>query len=157
MWKKVLIISGGVALAVALPVAALAITTGDDVAEEAPSTFVAEEVVIDATPVALNATYEPQRLRAHADTGPPDGLQPIQNRLHQGEATGAGDMNHERQMNAEQHKAAAFEGAGQGAGQQGPGQHQGNPNAPMGDGSGECDHEGEPMNSGPRGPGGNRG
>ncbi len=148
MWKKVLIITGGVALAVALPMAALAMTTGDEVAEEAPSTFVAEEAAIDAAPVALNATFEPQRLRVHADTGPPDGVQPIQNRLHQGEATGAGDMNHERGMNAGQHKAAGFEGAGQ---------HQGNPDAPMGDGSGECDHEGEPMNSGPRGPGGNRG
>jgi hypothetical protein len=148
MWKKVLIITGGVALAVSLPMAALAVTTGDEVAEEAPSTFVAEAAVIDAVPVALNATYEPQRLRVHADTGPPANFEPVQNRLHQGEATGAGDMNHERRMNAEQHKAAGFEGAGQ---------HQGNPNAPMGDGSGECDHEGEPMNSGPRGPGGNRG
>ena len=176
MWKRSMIVVGGAVLAVSLPTAAFAMiaeTGGTARNADAPAAVQATHQAMyengmavrvqaqvqdpvqanyqstDEMAVAIQApVQEPilekvmaqdqvmdqERLRLHVETGPPDGTDPTQTRLrqHQQMATGnpdapMGDQDARR----------------------------GNPDAPMlGDGTGECLHDGEPVGSGPHGQGG---
>lgn len=77
--KQILVIAGGLVLAVSLPLAALAVTTDrtppldDDVvaaSDQAPQSMAQQQPMVQ------------QRLRVHADTGPPEGFEPVRQRLH---------------------------------------------------------------------------
>ena len=168
MWKKMLFITGGVAVAVALPMGALALTTSDETTNDAVSTVIAAEAsVLQAVP-AQDATYEPRRLRVHAETGPPDGVEPVQLRIHRSDAVQAqgGNTSTERgtcdgQRNASQQPDGTntfrqHQANGQGQAQS-QGQTRGNVNTPMGDCTDGCDHDLGQMGSGPRGPARNSG
>ncbi len=75
-----------------------------------------------------------KRLQVHIETGPPDGLEPTQERLRQHEQQGTGNADAPMRN------------------QDAP---KGNPDAPrLGDGTGDCTQDGELMGTGPHGPGG---
>jgi hypothetical protein len=153
MWKKITVVAGGMALAVALPFVALAITTEEfpDVitpADAATEMVQATEAVQATTQIQTTEEVAPteptgpwvspnavdpisvqqneqvmvrQQLRIHAETGPPEGVEPTQQRLHVDDPLGAGP------------------------GSDSAGQHMGNgnPNAPMvGAGTGDCAADG---------------
>ena len=155
MWKNISVVAGGMALAVALPFVALAVTTdefsdvmmpADAAAETAQATTevqtttqaqnISEVAPVEPTgpwvspnavdPIAIQQTEQTmsrQQLRVHAETGPPEGYEPIQQRLHADDPLGMGPGN---------------ENAGNG-------QHMGNghQNVPMaGAGTGECPSDG---------------
>jgi hypothetical protein len=155
MWKKISVITGGIAVAVALPIAALAVTTDEfsdvimpaDAATEtvndatqafyATQAFVAPDVApVEPTgpwvspnaddPIAIqqaDQTMVRQQLRVHAETGPPEGFEPIQQRLHMDDPLGIGP----------------------GSNNEGPAGNMGNghQNAPMaGAGTGDCPNDG---------------
>jgi hypothetical protein len=165
MLRRIPIIVGGIAVAVALPVAALALTPGGDATDDVESAGIAVEVETDQAQRVQNPAYEPQRLRVHADTGRPEGVEPVMRRLHQSVATqqGAGSTNPELGMSrggCSANDAAAMPGAGRGqAGGLWRDQIGSNPPARPGDciQDGDCLHEDGPLGSGPRGPGGNSG
>lgn len=154
MWKKIAVVAGGMALAVALPFVALAVTTDEFSEVPTPANAATEAVQVaaqvQATPevpaaeptgpwVSPNAALDPvalqageqtmvrQQLRVHAETGPPEGFEPVQQRLHVDDPLGMGP----------------------GPDHQGRAQHMGdgNPDAPMaGVGTGnpeDCPHEGQ--------------
>jgi len=149
MWKKITVVAGGMALAVALPFVALAVTTDEfpeviapadaapvsvqaatqtqNAAEIAPveptGPWVSPNAVDPVAAQQVDQTMVRQRLRIHAETGPPEGFEPIQQRLHTDDPLGMGPGN---------------EDAGKGQ-RMGNGQH----NAPMaGTGTGECPNDG---------------
>ena len=165
MWKKMLFIAGGVAVAVALPMAALALTTGDEVADDAAVVYVDSGASAVQAELAQDVTYEPRRLRVHAETGPPEGFEPLQLRIHKGDAAQArggnkstepGTCGGQRQALQQADGTNTFR-QGQANGANGAGQMQGNVNAPMADCTGDCDHEPGRVGSGSRGPAQNSG
>jgi len=151
MWKKITVVAGGMALAVALPFVALAITTDEfpDViapvdaatemvqATETVQATTTAQVVVDPDAVEPTGPWvspnavDPitaqqneqvmvrQQLRIHAETGPIDGVEPVQQRLHVDDPLGMGPGND----NAGQHMG------------------NGNPSAPMA-GTGDCTADG---------------
>jgi hypothetical protein len=140
MWKNILALAGGAVLAISLPLAALAATTDDPmVADEAP--YMETDQYSQSDPVVIqDQTLVRQQLRIHAETGPPEGFEPIQQRLHQQDQLGIGNPD-----------APMGNGVpladGSGAMHRG-----GNPDAPM-DGTGECTNPDGPIGTGPHGPG----
>jgi hypothetical protein len=118
MLKNFMVIVGGAALAVSLPFVALAATT-DDVASTdiAPVTTdemaavdqfeagdpvlgpireleqiqIQDPVIVQDEVLTQDQVLVRQQLRIHAETGPPEGFEPIQERLHQGERLGLGN------------------------------------------------------------------
>ena len=140
MWKQISVVAGAMAFAVALPVVALAATTPDVLMPADAATGIvqattqvqaaAEVTAVDPIGVQQNEqTLVRQQLRVHAETGPPEGFEPIQQRLHVDAPLGLGPAN----GNA---------GQGQNMGN-------GNPNAPMaGAGTGDpadCPYDGQPQ------------
>jgi len=155
MWKKIMVVAGGTALAVALPFAALAITTDEfpdvlmpahaltDTVQATTQVQAADEIApVEPTgpwvsPVAVDPigveqaeqTMVRQQLRVHAETGPPEGFEPIQQRLHVDDPLGLGP-------------ASGNAGQGQNMGY-------GNQNAPMaGPGTGDpadCPYDEQPQ------------
>jgi hypothetical protein len=162
MWKKISVVAGGMALAVALPFVALAVTTDEvpdanmpaDAAVETvqtttPAQVAAEIVPVEPTgpwvspnavePVAIqSATMARQQLRVHAETGPPAGFESVQQRLHADDPLGMGPGSENAKapgaaMNHEQNMQN----------HQNQEMVKGNPNAPMsGAGTGECPSDG---------------
>lgn len=145
MWKKIIVLAGGAALAVSLPIVALAATTQDietsdiypAIADEAPYTatyqYLGDDVVVDQVTTQDQALVR-QQLRVHSETGPPEGFEPIQQRLHQQDGIGMGNPD-----------APMGDGTGE--------MHRGgNPDAPR-DGTGECTNPDGPIGTGPHGPG----
>lgn len=130
MWKRFMVIVGGAALVVSIPMAALALTTdGDAVSTFDPTGPYAEQFRYqgsDVEPVQIQSQAQVgdtvrQRLRVHIETGQPEGFEPVQQQLREHQQLGAG-----------------------------------NPDAPMlGDGNGDCIQDGEPLGSGPYGQGRN--
>jgi hypothetical protein len=162
MWKKTLFIAGGVAVAVALPMAALAVTTGSDDVDDAAVVYVDAEATAVEAAAAPDTTYEPRRLRVHAETGPPEGFEPVQLRIHKGDVAQARgeNMNAERGTCDGQHQALQQADGTRGPGQHqatGAGRNQGNADAPMADCTGDCVNELGRVGSGPRGPARNSG
>ena len=149
MWKKISVVAGGMVVAVALPFAALALTTDEfpDSILPADATRAAEatvesEVAGEVEPVEptgpwvspnaadpmtvaqAEGTMARQQLRVHAETGPPEGFEPLQQRLHADDPLGMGPGHDD-----------AGQGQPMGNGQQ---------NAPMpGAGDGECPNAGD--------------
>ncbi len=149
MWKKIIVLAGGAALAVSLPIVALAATTQDietsdvspAIADEAPYTatyvYLGDDVTVDPATTQDQALVR-QQLRVHSETGPPEGFEPIQQRLHQQDGVG----NPDTPMG---YGAAPGDGTGE--------MHRGgNPDAPR-DGTGECTNPDGPIGTGPHGPG----
>lgn len=143
MWKRYMVIVGGAALVLSLPMAATAFSpnaalTPDMDVGWVPMTTelelqVQEQVWVQTQdPVGDPVTTQDQvmtreRVREHIKTGPIDDPAQKQLRLH--EQVGAGD----------------------------PDARRGNPDAPMiGDGTGDCLMDGEPQGTGPHGPGAGR-
>ena len=87
MWKQTFVILGGLTLAVSLPIVALAVTTDRTPAlnPTSESTITAWGQTTEATPTMVR-----QQLRVHAETGPPEGFEPIQQQLHRNEAQAGG-------------------------------------------------------------------
>ncbi|MCL1592727.1 MAG: hypothetical protein M3132_00065 [Actinomycetia bacterium] len=109
--------------------------------------------VVPVTPapvVAQDQTMIQQRLREHIETGPPEGVDPVQQRLQQHDQLRLQDPDHAVNPDAPM-------GQGGPPADMAPGdatQHRGNPDASMaGDGTGDCVNE-EPLGTGPHGPGG---
>jgi hypothetical protein len=138
MWKKITVVAGGMALAVALPFAALAVTTDEfpDVLTPADAATETVQAPVEPTgpwvspnavdPIAIQQaeqTMVRQQPRVHAETGPPEGFEPVQQRLHADEPLGMGPGNDD--AGQARHMA------------------NGHQNAPMaGPGSGECPNDG---------------
>ena len=144
MWKKISVVAGGMAIAVALPFVALAVTTDEfsdlvTPADAAPATV---QATTQAQAVAAAARVEPtgpwvspnavdpiaieqadqamvrQQLRIHAETGPPEGFEPVQQRLHADDPLGMGpgkdDTGQGNQVgNGNQHAPKAGAGIGE--------------------------------------------
>lgn len=151
MWKNIMVLAGGAAIAVSLPIVALAATTQDvsasdvypAVADEAPYAETYQNAGDDIMPAPVTTQDQAlvrQQLRVHAETGPPEGFEPVQQRLHQQDGVGAG--NPDAPMGN-----GTLPGDGTGAMHRG-----GNPDAPM-DGTGECTNPDGPVGTGPHGPG----
>lgn len=156
MWKRSMVIISGAALAASLPMAALAVTpdaaqTPDADADWAPIATelelqVQEELQLRVQDPTLaedplmtqEQVMTQERVREHILTGPIDGVEPIQKQQRLHEQLGAGNSN-ARMGNEDAPRS--------------------NPDAPMsGDGTGECLSDGEPVGTGPHGPGaGNKG
>ena len=156
MWKRSLVIISGAALAVSLPMAALEVTTdtaqtSDGEVDWAPVATelelqVQEELQLQIQDPTLaedplmtqEQVMTQERVREHILTGPIDGVEPIQKQQRLQEQLGAGNSD-ARMGNEDAPK--------------------GNPDAPMsGDGTGDCLMDGEPVGTGPHGPGaGNNG
>jgi hypothetical protein len=116
--KRILVVAGGLTLAVSLPIVALGVTTERTPALDNSAVEVSEEV-----PQPLWQ----QRLRVHAETGPPEGFVPVRQRLHQPDAVDSGDQNMVRRQQVD---------------------------APSRGCTGECPNDGEPSGAANRGPGG---
>ena len=84
MLMQSLVIAGGLALAVSLPLVALAITT-----DQTPPL---DDIAVAATDDLPQPAFQ-QRLRVHSETGPPEGFEPVRQRLHQPESVGTGQQN----------------------------------------------------------------
>lgn len=156
-----MVVISGAVLAVALPTAAIAMIAeagGTSVKAETPielqatsrvmyknaaATQIQEQVQVqeqaqiqeqaqDDVLVQSQAMVRRQ-LRLHVETGPPEGTEPMQTRLREHKQLGT--ANPDAPMgNADVPR--------------------GNPDAPrLGDGTGECIHDGEPMGTGPHGQG----
>lgn len=120
-----MVIISGAALAVSLPMAAFAVTPDTDAADAAQMQDQAQ---------SQDQEMVRQRLQVHIETGPPEDFDPVQQRLHRNDAMGVG--NADAPMGNQDAQ-------------------RGNPDAPMlGDGTGDCTQDGEPMGTGPHGPGG---
>ncbi|MEN8040092.1 MAG: hypothetical protein ABFR95_01190 [Actinomycetota bacterium] len=141
MWKKSMVIIGGAALAVSIPMAALAATSDvgtlgsfDPIgADDAPYAERYQASDVDAEQTQARTAVR-QQLRTHIETGPPEGFEPVQQQLREHDQLGTGNPD-ARQANT--------------------GVAKGNPDAPMlGDGTGDCTQDGEPLGTGPHGPGG---
>lgn len=149
MWKRSMVIISGAALAASLPMAALAVTpdaaqTLDEEVDWAP---VATELQLELQEELQLQVQDPtlaedplmtqvqvmtrERVREHVETGPIDGVEPIQKqqRLHEQSGVGNADA---PMGNADAPK--------------------GNPDAPM-TGHGECQSDSQPQGTGPHGPG----
>jgi hypothetical protein len=120
MWKRITVVAGGMALAVALPFVALAVTTDEfpdvmpaDAAPAAEQAAIRTQSIADVPlaeptgpwvspnavdPVAIeqaDQTMVRQQLRVHAETGPPEGFEPVQQRLHADDPLGVGPGNND--------------------------------------------------------------
>jgi len=88
VWKQTFVILGGLTLAVSLPIVALGMTTDRTPALNAtPATITDWGQTVEATPTMVQ-----QQLRVHAETGPPEGFEPIRQQLHRNEAQAAGSQ-----------------------------------------------------------------
>lgn len=163
MWKRSMVVISGAVLAVALPTAAIAMITeggGTSVEADTPITLqttsqlmyeneaatqvqvqvqvqeqVQEQVEVQEQDDVLvqSKTMVREQLRLHVETGPPEGTEPTQTRSREHQQLGT--ANPDARMGN-------------------PDAPRGNPDAPMlGDGTGECIHDGEPMGTGPHGQG----
>jgi hypothetical protein len=89
VWKQTFVILGGLALATSLPIVALAVTTdrtpGLNATSVSASTVTDWGQTAEATPTMVR-----QQLRVHAETGPPEGFEPVRQQLHRNEAQAVG-------------------------------------------------------------------
>ena len=92
MLKQGLVIAGGFALAISFPLVALAVTTD----RTPPLDDVASVIVDEASQPMVQ-----QRLRVHAETGPPEGFEPQRQRLHQSENAANGQQHTMRPQRSE--------------------------------------------------------
>jgi hypothetical protein len=92
MLKQILVIAGGLTLAVSLPLVALAVTT-----DQTPPL---DDIALAATDDLPQPVFQ-QRLRVHAETGPPAGLEPVRQRLHQPDGVGSDEQGVARQQQAD--------------------------------------------------------
>ena len=157
MWKKITVVFGGMALAVALPFVALAVTT-DEFPDVIMPADAATETVQAATqvpapgevppaeptgpwvspsavdPIAIqqaDQTMVRQQLRVHAETGQPEDFEPVMQRLHADDPLGIGPGNenagHAQNMESHQNQEMV----------------KGNPDAPRVEaGTSECPNDG---------------
>jgi hypothetical protein len=127
VWKKILVAIGGVVLAISIPLVALALTTNQTpAANEITSAITDATRTEDSTNSSTGVQDQPmvrQQRRIHADTGPPEGAEPVRRRLHEHETVERGGA---------------------------PEMSRRNPDAPMTGCTGECTHDGQ---SGKRGAG----
>lgn len=132
MLKQILVIAGGLALAVSLPLVALAVTT-----DQTPPL---DDIAVAATDDLPQPAFQ-QRLRVHAETGPPAGLEPVRQRLHQPDGVGSDEQHGLRRQQGDD-----FE----------PGHRNmvGREQAGSGVCTAECPNDGEPSRAGSGGPGG---
>ena len=84
MLKRILVVAGGLALAVSLPIVALAVTT-----ERTPALDDSAVEVSDGVPQPMVQ----QRLRVRAETGLPEDFEPVRQRLHRADVVEPGDQN----------------------------------------------------------------
>ncbi|MCL1600701.1 MAG: hypothetical protein M3112_04095 [Actinomycetia bacterium] len=140
MWKRSMVVISGAVLAVSLPTAAFALVTEGSEAPVKADTQVAvqiqEEVQtqIQDEDQVQSQVMDRKQLRLHVETGPPVGTEPTQTRLREHQEMGMANPD------APMGNQDALRG---------------NPDAPMlGDGTGECIHDGDPIGTGPHGPGG---
>ena len=117
MLKQILVVVGGLALVVSIPLVALAMAT-----DRTPP--LSDSVVVTADDAPQPMTQ--QRLRVHAETGPTEGFEPARQRLHQPEAWGEGhqQMTHRQSTDAKvggsmHRKNSVAPGAGPGDRQRG--------------------------------------
>lgn len=124
--KQILVIAGGLVLAVSLPLTALAFAT-----DRTPALG---NVPVGASDDAPQPTVQ-QRLRVHAETGPPEGFVPARQRLHQPDGFGP-----DERCVARQQQVDGFE----------PGQRNmvGREQAGGAVCTGECPNDGEPSGAG---------
>jgi hypothetical protein len=157
MWKKITVVMGGMALAVALPFVALAVTT-DEFPDVIMPADAATETVQAATQVQAAAEVAPveptgpwvspnavdpiaiqqadqtmvrQQFRVHAETGPPEDFEPVQQRLHVDDPLGMGPgiENADQAQNMQNHQNQEMV--------------KGNPDAPRVEaGTSECPNDG---------------
>ena len=149
MLKQILVIAGGLLLAVSLPLVALAVTT-----DRTPSSDDAIEIATDdaAQPILQ------QRLRVHAETGPPEDFEPVRQRLHRTEERATGQQNMRNQQLSdvpERGQTHAKNSARQGGGA--TEKPRGNPDAPNSGVADECPNDGEPTGGARGGSGGHGG
>jgi hypothetical protein len=157
MWKKITVVMGGMALAVSLPFVALAVTTdefpnvimpADAATETVPAATqvqaTAEVAPVEPTgpwvspnavdPIAIqqaDQTMVRQQFRVHAETGQPEGFEPVMQRLHVDDPLGMGPRieNADQAQNMQNHQNQEMV--------------KGNPDAPMaGAGTSECPNDG---------------
>ena len=133
MFKKIGLLVGAAALIVGVPAAAIALTNdgGDSLNTVVPVIAQVQNQTATTSVGSTDATtpvLTQQRLRIHAETGPPEGFEPIQRRLHQTSGVSQG-----------------------GPGMAGQGYRGGNPDAPH-PGTGTCTNPDGPIGSGPHGP-----
>jgi len=147
MWKRYMVMISGAALAVSLPMAAQAVTAeGNEIDTDDPNAPAEtryevrdQDRIRDVDPVQVQEqsqtrteATERQRLRVHLDTDPPADFDPVQTQLQRQTRLASGNPD---------------------APMGDPDAPRGNPDAPMlGDGSGECANDGEPIGDGPNGP-----
>jgi hypothetical protein len=160
--KRILVVAGGLTLAVSLPIVALAVTTEQTPALDNSAVEVSVEV---PQPMVQ------QGLRVHAETGPPEGFVPVRQQLHQPDAVDSGDQNMVRRQQADatgagrqnmvgrQHTEGNTSGpmTGKSSSPARPGlseQPRGEVDAPNSGCTGECPNDGEPSRAANRGPGG---
>ena len=162
MLKQILVVAGGLALAVSLPLVALAVTT-----ERTPALGdYAVQVSDDVSQPMVQ-----QRLRVHAETGRPENFEPVQQRLHQSDdmvlsehntlrrhqvdGSTTGQQNMLGRQNTEDNSDGRMHGKDSSAPRPGPSeQPRGNADAPSGDRTGECPSDGEPSGAANGGSGG---
>ncbi len=145
MWKQITVLAGAAALAVSMPLGALALTSEDvptptdPTAAEAVDYFANDLVAPGDEALVQDDALVRQQLRIHAETGPPEGFEPIQQRLHAQDHAGNPD-------------APMTPGTPPADGAPGGMFRGGNPDAPR-DGTGECTNPDGPIGTGPHGPG----
>ena len=132
MLKQILVIAGGLALAVSLPLVALAVTT-----DQTPSL---DDIAVATTDDLPQPAFQ-QQLRVHAETRPPENLEPVRQRLHQSDDVASGEQHALRRQQAD-----GFE----------PGNRNMVGREQVGGGvcTAECPIDGEPSRTGDRGSGG---
>ena len=149
-------ITAGIVIIIGLPIAAIAVTKATAPEPWSPEATVAAQVeatsaevtaqdVDDQATTSQVAPQTRQRLRVHSETGPPEGFEPIQQRLHQQEQMAAnGDGPGRRGPPADRGGQN-----GHGQGDQGMKQGQGGQHGMAGQGgphganeAGECTHDG---------------
>jgi hypothetical protein len=146
MWKRYMVMISGAALVVSLPMAAQAVTIeGDDLDTDDPYAPAEtryevrdQDRIRDADPVQAEDPLQTRteaterlQLRVHLETDPPADFDPVPT-----------------QLQTQTRLAAGSPDAPMGD----PDAPRGNPDAPMlGDGSGECVNDGEPIADGPNG------
>ena len=146
MLKQILVVAGGLALALSLPLAALAVT-----AERTPAL---ENNAVEASDEAPQAVVR-QRLRVHVETGQPENFEPVRQRLHQPDSVQSSDQNMIGREYTEDDTDGRMDGKNFSAPGPGPSeQPRGNVAAPNGGCPGECPNDGEPSGAANRGPGG---
>ncbi len=149
MLKQILVVAGGLLLAVSLPLVALAITT-----DSTP-------LLDDAIEIASDDATQPmlqQRLRVHAATGPHEEFEPVRQRLHQPEERATVQQNMRRQQLSEMPDPGQTHGKNStGPGGSAAEKPRGNPDAPNSCANDECPNNVEPTGGARCGSGGTGG